>query len=62
MEKYYLYIRIFLLGKKIELPDKIVSHLIYKLIQQGNNYNVELDELKWELDELKRKLENLKNE
>lgn len=55
MEKYYLYIRIFLFGKKIELLDKIASLLINKLIQPGNNYNVELDELK-------RELENLKNE
>ena len=55
MKKYYLYISIFLFGKKIELLDKIASLLINKLSQQGNNYNVELDELK-------RVLENLKNE
>lgn len=42
-------------GKKIELLDKIASLLINKLIQKGNDYNVELDELK-------RELENLKNE
>lgn len=42
-------------GKKIELLDKIASLLINKLIQQGNNCYVELDELK-------RELENLKNE
>ena len=55
MEKYYLYIRIFLFGKKIELLDKIVSLLIKKLVQKCNDYHVELDELK-------RVLENLKNE
>ena len=55
MEKYYLYIRIFLFGKKIELLDKIVSLLIKKLVQKCNDYHVELNELKQEL-------ENLKNE
>ena len=55
MEKYYLYIRIFLFGKKIELLDKIVSLLIKKLVQKCNNYHVELNELK-------RELKNLKNE
>ena len=55
MEKYYLYIRIFLFGKKICLLEKISSLLINKLVEKCNNYYVELDELK-------RELENLKNE
>ena len=50
MEKYYLYIRIFLFGKKIELLDKIVSLLIKKLVQQGNYYHVEINELMQELE------------
>ena len=55
MEKYYLYIRIFLFGKKIELLDKIVSLLIKKLVQKCNDYHVELNELN-------RKLKEIKNE
>ena len=52
MEYYFLYIKITLLGKKIELLDKIVSLLIKKLVQKCNDYHVELDELKREVEVL----------
>ena len=55
MEKYYLYIKITLLSKKICLLEKISSLLINKLVQKGNDYHVELNELK-------REVENLENE
>ena len=39
-------------GKKIELLDKIASLLINKLIQQGNDLHVELNELMREVEVL----------
>ena len=52
MEYYFLYIKITLLGKKTYFLEKITSLLINKLIQQDNNYYVELDELKREVEVL----------
>ena len=53
MEKYYLYIRIFLFGKKICLFEKISSLLINKLSQRRSDLFVELNELKREVEVLK---------
>ena len=53
MKYYFLFIKTILLGKKIEFLETISSLLINKLVQKGNDYYVELNELMRELEVLK---------